>query len=120
MVFSDVKWFKKIIKFKGLILNWLECYVVYVVGFGIFSLNEGFIIEKGMVIRLVFVIIELKFELDVREVKNYMGNCLYYNNGICGVCIKRCFVNVFFKEGYNKWKCYYCVYVVIEKKFGVL
>lgn len=116
---SDAKWFRKIIKLKGPISNWSERHVAYVAGLGTFSLNEGFITEKGMAIRLVSVITELKLETDVREAKNHMGNCLYYNNGTCGACIKRCPVNALTKEGHNKWKCYHHVYVATEKKFGV-
>jgi Uncharacterized Fe-S protein len=115
---SDTKWFKKIIKLKGPISNWSERHVAYAAGLGTFSLNEGFITEKGMAIRLVSVVTELKVEPDVREAKNHMGNCLYMSNGTCGACIKRCPVNALSKEGHNKWKCYHRVYVVTEKKFG--
>lgn len=115
---GDAKWFRKIIKLKGPISNWSERHVAYASGLGTFSLNEGFITEKGMAIRLVSVITELKLEPDGREAKNHMGNCLYYNNGTCGACIKRCPVNALTKEGHNKWKCYHHVYVVTEKKFG--
>lgn len=115
---SNTKWFKKIIKLKGPISNWSERHAAYVAGLGTFSLNEGFITEKGMAIRLVSVITELKLEPDVRKATNHMGNCLYYNNGTCGACIKRCPVNALSKEGHNKWKCYHRVYVVTEKKFG--
>ncbi|MDR3597660.1 MAG: (Fe-S)-binding protein [Clostridium sp.] len=115
---SNTKWFKKIIKLKGPISNWSERHAAYVAGLGTFSLNEGFITEKGMAIRLVSVVTELKLEPDVREAKNHMGNCLYYNNGTCGACIKRCPVNALSKKGHNKWKCYHHVYVATEKKFG--
>lgn len=115
---SNAKWFKKIIKLKGPISNWSERHVAYVAGLGTFSLNEGFITEKGMAIRLVSVVTELELEPDSREAKNHLENCLYFSNGTCGACIKRCPVNALSKDGHNKWKCYHHVYVATEKKFG--
>ncbi|MBN1468976.1 MAG: hypothetical protein JW924_09645 [Fusobacteriaceae bacterium] len=115
---SNTKWFKKIIKLKGPISNWSERHIAYATGLGTFSLNEGFITEKGMAIRLVSVVTELQLEPDYREAKNHLQNCLYHNNGTCGACIKRCPVNALSKDGHNKWKCYRHVYVATEKKIG--
>jgi len=118
---SDAKWFKKFItlKGKGPISNWSEHHVAYVAGLGTFSLNQGFITEKGMAIRLLSVITELKLEPDVREAKNHLENCLYFNKGTCGACIKRCPVNAITEKGHKKLKCFRHAYGDVPKQFGV-
>jgi len=117
---GDSEWFEKLISPKvGPSSNWSERHVAYVAGLGTFSLNDGFISEKGTAIRLVSVVTELKLQPDVREATNYLENCLYYNKGICGACIRRCPVNAITKNGHDKLKCYHRAYVDAPNRFGV-
>jgi epoxyqueuosine reductase QueG len=116
---GDAEWCKTIITHKGPISNWSERHVAYAAGLGTFSLNQGFITEKGMAIRLLSVITELKLEPDVRLAENHLANCLYYSKGACGACIKRCPVNAITENGHDKLKCHHHVYVDALNKFGV-
>jgi len=90
--------------------NWSERHIAYVAGLGTFSINDGFITEKGIAVKLVSFITELKLTPDVRVAKNHLENCLLCSEGICGACIKRCPVNAISKEGHDKIKCYKYVY----------
>lgn len=85
--------------------NWSERHIAYAAGLGTVSLNEGFISEKGIAVRLLSVVTELKLTPDVREDKHHMANCLFYSKGICGACIQRCPAGALSREGHDKLKC---------------
>ncbi|GFZ31092.1 (Fe-S)-binding protein [Clostridium zeae] len=117
---EDSEWFKKLISDKvGPSSNWSVRHAAYAAGLGTFSLNDGFISEKGTAIRLLSVLTELKLEPDVREATNHLENCVYFNKGICGACIKRCPANALSKNGHDKIKCYQRAYVEAPNKIGV-
>lgn len=90
--------------------NWSERHIAYAAGLGTFSINDAFITEKGIAVKLISVVTELKLTPDVRAAKNYAENCLLCSKGTCGACIKRCPVNAISKEGHDKMKCYKYVY----------
>jgi len=100
------EWFKIKASISNISSNWSERHLAYAAGLGTFGLNDGFITEKGIAIRLISFVTELKLAPDVRETKNHLENCLYYSKGICGVCIKRCPVNAISKNGHDKIKCW--------------
>jgi len=104
------KWFKIHRDNSGPTSNWSERHVAYVAGLGTFSINDAFITEKGIAVRLISVVTELKLTPDIRETKNYRENCLLCSKGICGACIKRCPVKAISKEGHDKIKCFQYVY----------
>lgn len=94
----------------GIASNWSERHVAYVAGQGSFSLNDGFITEKGMAVRMMSVVTNAILPTDVRIAKHHTENCLYCNNGTCGACIKRCPAGAITKEGHDKYKCYAFTY----------
>jgi Uncharacterized Fe-S protein len=94
----------------GPISNWSERHVAYVAGQGSFSLNDGFITDKGMAIRLASVVTNAVIETDERTVRHYNENCLFCSKGSCGACIKRCPVGAITKNGHDKNKCLAFVY----------
>jgi epoxyqueuosine reductase QueG len=53
-----------------------------------------------------------------------MGNCLYFHDGSCGVCIKRCPVGAITPAGHDKDKCQQYVYNELRfsagEKYGVM
>ncbi len=117
---EESKWFRKLRSNKvGPSSNWSVRHAAYVAGQGTFSLNEGFISEKGIAIRLLSVVTELKIEPDIRKATSHLENCLYFNKGICGACIKRCPVHALSENGHDKLKCYHRAYVEAPDKFGV-
>jgi epoxyqueuosine reductase len=107
---SKSEWFKVYGTAKGFVSNWSERHIAYAAGLGTFSINDGFITEKGISIRLTSFVTELKLDPDIRNAKNHTENCLLCSKGICGVCIKRCPVGAISKDGHDKMKCYKFVY----------
>lgn len=99
-------WFKAFNTSTGPSSNWSERHIAYVAGLGTFSLNDGFITEKGITVKLASFVTELKIEPDKRIAKSYTENCLFYSKGICGACIKRCPINAISENGHDKMKCY--------------
>ncbi|MPQ30715.1 (Fe-S)-binding protein [Clostridium estertheticum] len=104
------EWFKISVTESGPTSNWSERHIAYVAGLGTFSINDAFITEKGIAVKLISVVTELKVTPDIREAKKHTENCLLCSKGICGACIKRCPVNAISKEGHDKIKCYKHVY----------
>ena len=90
--------------------NWSERHIAYVAGQGSFSLNDGFITEKGMAVRLISMVTDGIFTPDKKTAKMSNGNCLFCSKGSCGACIKRCPVGAITKNGHDKKKCYAFVY----------
>jgi hypothetical protein len=68
------EWFKIQGSDKGPISNWSERHIAYVAGLGTFSINDGFITEKGIAIRLISVVTELKLAPDSRTAKQHTEN----------------------------------------------
>ncbi len=94
----------------GATSNWSERHIAYVAGQGSFSLNDGFITEKGMAIRLISIVTDAVFTPDKRTAKLHNENCLFCSKGSCGACMKRCPVGAITDEGHDKKKCYAFVY----------
>lgn len=105
--------------------NWSERHTAYAAGLGTFSLNDGFITEKGVAMRCGSVITNLTLKPTKRKYENHLENCLFYNEGgACGICIKRCPVKAITKEkGHDKVKCRRYVNKTIakftEENYGV-
>ncbi|MDG0056126.1 (Fe-S)-binding protein [Paenibacillus sp. P2(2022)] len=107
----------------GPVSNWSERHIAYAAGLGTFSINDGFITEKGIAIRLLSVVTDLQVPPDVRVSSNlsHTGNCLLCSKGICGVCITRCPVQAISKEGgHDKIACMKFVYGEESRKWAVL
>jgi epoxyqueuosine reductase QueG len=98
-------WYKNFNTPSGSCSNWSERHIAYAAGLGTFSLNDGFITEKGIAIRLVSVITDLVLEADERKSENHLSNCLFYSRNTCGACIERCPIGAITKKGHDKVKC---------------
>ncbi|HAD03894.1 MAG: FeS-binding protein [Desulfuromonadales bacterium GWD2_61_12] len=94
----------------GIASNWSERHTAYVAGLGTFSLNDGFITEKGMAHRCGSVITDLSLPPSPRPYPNHLDNCLYHRNGSCGACIGRCPVQALSYSGHDKERCRAFVY----------
>ncbi len=103
-------WYKINVTESGPCSNWSERHIAYAAGLGTFGINDGFITEKGIAIRLVSVITELKLIPDVRVATTHTENCLFYSKNKCGSCIKRCPVGAISSKGHDKVKCLQYVY----------
>jgi epoxyqueuosine reductase QueG len=112
-------WFKTYTTPAGFSSIWSERHIAYAAGLGTFSLNDGFITEKGMAVRLISVVTDLTVEADKIKAKEYRENCLFCSKNKCGVCIKRCPVNAITEKGHDKIKCFQYVYGEDAMKLAV-
>ena len=90
---------------KGPYTNWSERHVAYAAGLGTFSLSDGFITGKGIAHRCGSVVTDLVLPASLRTAKTPFANCLFYENGICSVCIVRCPAGAISEKGHDKIKC---------------
>lgn len=107
----------------GVASNWSERHAAYAAGLGTFSLNDALITPKGLAHRLGSVITDLEITPSGRFYEERRFNCLYYREGTCGTCIRRCPVGAISVDGHDKKKCLSYVYETIPKavteKYGV-
>ncbi|CQR55381.1 hypothetical protein [Paenibacillus riograndensis] len=119
----DTEWYSINGAAGGPVSNWSERHIAYAAGLGTFSINDGFISEKGIAIRLLSVVTDLQVPPDMRasSVLGHTGNCLLCSKGICGVCITRCPVQAISKEGgHDKIACMKFVYGEESREWAVL
>jgi epoxyqueuosine reductase len=98
--------FKILLLPDGFASNWSQRHAAYAAGLGTFSLNEGFITERGLAMRCGSIVANLKLKSSVRPYINYLGNCLFYTTGKCGKCIQRCPGGALSEKGHDKRKCF--------------
>lgn len=89
----------------GLASSWSERHAAYAAGLGTFSLNDGLITPRGIAHRVGSVIVNMRLNPSPRTNKSYQSNCLFYNSGTCGECIKRCPAGAISEVGHDKMKC---------------
>lgn len=103
--------------------TWSERHAAYAAGLGTFSLNDGFITEKGMAHRCGSAITDLVLPPSPRPYRNRTENCLFYREGTCGACIARCPADAISRDGHDKKKCYLYLYRevtdAVGKQYGV-
>lgn len=115
----DTDWYGISSTETGPISNWSERHVAYAAGLGTFSLNDGFISEKGIAIRLLSVVTDLQLPSDPRSAASHTGNCLLCSKGNCGVCITRCPVQAISTNGHDKITCMKFVYGQSSREWAV-
>ena len=89
----------------GLVSKWSHRHIAHFAGLGTFGLSDGLITEKGKAIRITSLIIEAPLTPTKRSYSSHNEWCLYYRNGSCGACMKRCPVNAITSEGHDKDAC---------------
>jgi epoxyqueuosine reductase len=70
----------------GMASTWSERHAAYVAGLGTFSLNDGFITEKGIAHRCGSVITNVVIPPTKRICADPWSNCLFFREGSCGLC----------------------------------
>ena len=85
--------------------NWSQRHIAYAAGLGTFSINDGFITAKGMAMRCGSVVTDAKIAATERTYKNHLANCLFYSEGSCTQCARRCPANAISEKGHDKDKC---------------
>ncbi len=94
----------------GMASTWSERHAAYAAGLGTFSLSDGFITDKGIAHRCGSIITDVVISPTPRKCTGPRSNCLYFSNGSCGLCIRRCPVKAISRLGHDKEKCREYVY----------
>lgn len=102
----------------GIASTWSERHAAYAAGLGTFSLSDGLITPQGIAHRLGSVITDLSLRPSPRIAPDHRHNCLWYREGTCGLCIKRCPVGAISHQGHDKEKCREYVYGAIPAAVG--
>ncbi len=91
---------------QGLATPWSVRHAAFAAGLGTFGLCDGLITPKGKAMRAGALIIETKLPATPRPYAGLRDYCLYYSQGVCGKCIKRCPAGAISKEsGHDKEIC---------------
>ena len=104
----------------GLASTLSERHAAYVAGMGTFSLNDGFITDKGIAHRCGSIVTDVSITLTKRRSNDPWGYCLFFHNGSCGLCIRRCPVGAVSPLGHDKEKCKEYVYGELRCSAGEL
>jgi epoxyqueuosine reductase QueG len=92
----------------GLASNWSERHAAFVAGHGTFSLSDGMITRWGKAVRFGSVVSRIDLPASLRSYgDDHHAWCLWYAEGTCGACAKRCPVNaITTSEGHDKQACH--------------
>jgi epoxyqueuosine reductase QueG len=90
---------------KKLISNWSHRHIAYIAGLGTFGINNMLITNKGCCGRFGSIIINYEFD-EYKQIGEIKEKCLNKLNGSCGICQKKCSVNAYENNKYNRHKCY--------------
>jgi epoxyqueuosine reductase len=102
---ADATWFGMVDTPSGKSSTWSERHAAYAAGLGTFSLNRGFISEKGIAVALNSVITEAILTPTPRRAKSHLDNCLFFAGKACGACMRRCPAGAITKDGHDKNAC---------------
>jgi epoxyqueuosine reductase len=89
----------------GYASNWSQRHIAYAAGLGTFSLNDGFITQRGMAMRCGSVVTNARIPASLRVYKDHLANCLFYSDGSCMRCAERCPAGAISEQGHDKNKC---------------
>ena len=89
----------------GYASTWSERHTAFVAGLGTFGLCDGLITPVGKAMRCGSVIIKAALEPSEREYTTHTEYCLYYSDGQCFECAKRCPVGAIGVDGHDKSLC---------------
>ncbi len=85
--------------------TWSERHAAYAAGLGTFSLSDGLITAAGIAHRVGSVIVKTDIAPTPRAYTDHHAYCLFYANGTCGACIKKCPAGAISEKGHDKQKC---------------
>lgn len=89
----------------GIASTWSERHAAYAAGLGTFSLNDGFITDRGIAHRCGSVVTNVPIPPTRRTCDTPWSNCLFFRNGSCSLCIQRCPAGAISPLGHDKEKC---------------
>ncbi len=86
--------------------KWSERHAAYAAGLGTFGLCDGLITPKGKAHRVGSVVAHLSIQATPRPYDDHHAYCLYFYDGSCNGCRKRCPVGAITEQGHDKVKCW--------------
>jgi epoxyqueuosine reductase len=89
----------------GFASRWSERHAAYTSGLGTFGLCDGLITPRGKAIRCGSVVANITIPPTKRLYEHYQEYCIFFTQGICGMCITRCPAGAITEEGHDKVKC---------------
>ncbi|MDD2319541.1 MAG: epoxyqueuosine reductase [Geobacteraceae bacterium] len=102
----------------GLSSTWSERHAAFAAGLGTFSLNRGFITERGIAHRCGSIITDLVLTPSPRRYRDFAENCLFCRDGSCGACISRCPAGAITRFGHDKERCRIYCYEKVVREIG--
>ena len=102
--------------------KWSERHAAYAAGLGTFGLCDGLITVKGKAHRLGSVVANLRVPTTERPYDDHHAYCLFFHDGSCTGCRKRCPVGAISENGHDKLKCWdhagdTCA-IYVKERFG--
>lgn len=98
-------WENHVSKNYGFASSWSERHAAFISGLGTFSLSDTLITEVGTAVRIGSVVANVDVEATPRKYKSFNEYCLYYRDGSCKKCVKRCPAKAISENGHDKKKC---------------
>jgi len=83
-----------------------ERHAAYASGLGTFGLCDGLITAKGKAHRVGSVVANLSVPATERPYDDHHEYCLFFYDGSCTSCLKRCPVGAITEKGHDKEKCW--------------
>ncbi len=85
--------------------TWSERHAAYAAGLGTFGLSDGLITPVGKAMRVGSVVMRGSLPATPRPYQDHHAYCLFYAQGTCGDCIRRCPVGAITEDGHDKRLC---------------
>jgi epoxyqueuosine reductase QueG len=106
----------------GFASSWSERHAAYASGLGTFGLCDGLITPVGKAMRCGSAVARIAAAPTARPYADHHAYCLFYVDGSCGKCIKRCPVGAVSTAGHDKQACAAYVQQVggpsVRERFG--
>jgi epoxyqueuosine reductase len=99
-------WERKTSDRYGYASTWSERHAAYASGLGTFGLCDGLITPRGKAIRCGSVVAQIVIPPTHRPYDDHREYCLFFTQGICGMCIPRCPAGAITEAGHDKVKCF--------------
>jgi len=84
---------------------WSERHAAHVAGLGTFGLSDGLITPLGKAVRVGSLVLRGALPVSERPYNHHREYCLYFRDGSCGMCVRRCPVGSVRAEGRDKERC---------------
>lgn len=89
----------------GIASNWSERHTAHAAGLGTFGLSDGLITRHGKAVRLGSVVARIDLPATPHDYDHHQAWCLWYAQGTCGACMRRCPAAAITASGHDKDKC---------------